>query len=68
MHRLSEIDTTALHEPCEEDKMEKFNSKSLTKSLTRVAQAVRILFYLFTFSFLFITEFIPVIFILIVSA
>jgi hypothetical protein len=41
MNRLSEIDTTmALHKPCEEDKKEKFNSKSLTKSLSRVAQAV----------------------------
>jgi hypothetical protein len=68
MHRLSEIDTTPLHKPCEEDKMEKYNSESLTKSLPCVAQAAQILFYLFTFSLVFNTEFIPVIFILIVSA
>jgi hypothetical protein len=44
MHRLSEVDATALHKPCDEDKMEKFNSKSLTKSLSCVAQDARILF------------------------
>jgi hypothetical protein len=51
VHRLSEIDTAPLHKPCEQDKMEKFNSKALTKPLSYVAQTAQILFYLFTLAF-----------------